>query len=170
MEIPTDTRRNLACLSLIGLALVVVMFIAFLVLIPGCATLTKFLSHQTTFDLTIGTETYTIVLPKDFPDMTQAVPSADRCWDALICQKAFCTGLQGPHDHIHFWYVPDDAPIALVWVREQETDINKKYKAWLYLKGLPVPADLGQINNFLERIFLGKREKGGVSWSPSYSI
>lgn len=169
MEIPRDTRRNLACLSLIGLALMVVMFIAFLVLIPSCTILTKFLSHQKTFDLTIGTETYTLVLPKDFPDMTEAVFSTEACWDTLICQRAFCTSPEVPHDHIHFWYVPGEKPVALVWVREMETDINKKYKAWLYVKGVPVPADLRQINNFLEGIFLGKREKGGISWR-SYSL
>jgi hypothetical protein len=167
MRMPTDTRRNLACLSLIGLALMVIVFIAFLV---SCATFTNFFSHQETFDLTIGIETYTMVLPQDFPDMKDAVVSADRCWDALICQKAFCTRVIKPHDHIHFWYVPGKAPVALVWVREQETDINKKYKAWLYIKGVPVPADLKQINDFLEGIFLGSSKKGGISWSPSYSI
>ncbi len=145
------------------------IFLVFIVL-AACTTLTKFLSHQTTFDLTIGTETYKVVLPKDFPGMKNAVPSAERCWDAIICQQAYCMGVARPHDHIHFWYVPGEKPVALVWVRETETDINKKYKCWLYVKGVPVPADLKQINDFLEGIFLGKRKKGGVSWNPSYSI
>lgn len=79
MGIPRDTRRNLACLSLIGLALMVIMFIAFLVLIPSCATLSKFLSHQETFDLTVGPETFTVVLPKDFPDMTNAEFANEMC-------------------------------------------------------------------------------------------
>ena len=38
MEMPRDTKRALAHLSLIGLALMLIVLIAFLVLIPSCAT------------------------------------------------------------------------------------------------------------------------------------
>lgn len=53
------------------------------------------------------------------------------------------------HDHVHFWYVPDEKPIALVWVREQETDPKKKYKFWIYVEGVPFAVDLQGMNEFL---------------------
>ena len=143
-----------------------VIFLLCLVILTSCATLTPFLSHQKTFDLTIGTETFTVMLPKDFPDMKDATVTIDRCWDALICQMGFCLGEKPNHDHIHFWYVPDEVPFVLIWIREQEIDPDAKYKCWLYVKGVPVSVDLRKVNQVLQEKLIPKR--GGISWNLSY--
>ena len=154
MGMPKEVKQQLVCVLFIILLATAVLFLTL-----SCATLTPFLSHQKTFDLTIGTETFKVVLPKDFPDMKDAIPSAERCWDALICQKAFCLGMERNHDHIHFWYVPSEEPAAVVWIRDREIEIDKKYKCWIYVKGVPMVIDIKRMNEFLERVFIDKTEK-----------
>lgn len=152
---PKHKKRILAYASLVSL----MVFLLFIVLaFISCATLSKFLSHQETFDLTIGTKTYMVVLPQDFPDMKDAISSGERCWDIMVCYKEFCLSKEKFHDHIHFWYAPGEKPVAIIWIKTQETDPDKKYKLWIYVEDVPFAVDLQRMNDFLREKFMPKRK------------
>lgn len=161
MEMPTkQEKQQLCCLGLMFL-----LVFAILSLLSSCTTLSKFLQpHPETFDLTIGTETYTVILPQDFPDMKDAEFGSEMCWNTLICYKTFCVSKEKLHDHVHFWYVPGEAPSALVWVKEQETDFSKKYKFWIYMEDVPFAVDLQRINDFLQEKLI-PRKGGEITWN-----
>lgn len=146
MGIPTDTRRNLACLSLIGLALMVIVFIAFLVLIPSTAQ-----PALKTFTLTINSKQVTVNLPEALPEMDTALYAGQECFNLKVCRQEFCLNPLPNHDHVDFMFTDEGEVFALIWIRT----LKAEYMVWKYVGGMPVLSTLEEI----KAIILGDKVK-----------
>lgn len=139
--------RKLIC---IGTLLFVLLFIAWCAHYPA--------AHAKIFSLVLmpGEEPVQIVLPEDFPDMDVAIQSGERCWDGSVCVRNFCLGSEPEHDHVDIWYHKTRI-VALVWIKEMETDCEKRYRCWLYLEEvkIPIPIAVTELNALLNELRLG---------------
>lgn len=148
MEMPRDTRRNLACLSLIGLALMIIMFIAFLVLIPPCTNFA--FPADKTFTLIINSQQVLVNLPDALPEMDTAIFNFEECFDLKVCRQQFCLNARAlGHDHIDFVFNGEEV-FALVWIRT----IEAEYVAWKYVDGIPILSSIDEI----KAIILGDKK------------
>lgn len=122
------------------------LILAICLLAFGCAAIqTALTPHQTTFDVIIDSKTYTIMLPEEIPDMLAARVREERCWDGLLCEISYCLSFDLDHDHVQVFYVPGQAPGAIVWTKGEDVT------CWLYVKGVPAPVDMQQIDEFLNK-------------------
>jgi len=121
-------------------------------IITGCSTLSQWYSqtHYETFELTIGAEKVTVNLPDGLPSMSEAVLNFEQCQNVKLCQQRFCLNLKPRHDHVDFVFKSNEV-IALVWIKEAETDIAKKYVAWTYIEKKPVSVPIESINELIKK-------------------
>jgi hypothetical protein len=105
-----------------------------------------------TFTLTIDSKQVVVRLPDTLPDMANAEYAFEECFNLIACRQRYC--LHGDvlshelHDHVDFLYTNKAEAIALVWVRT----IERIYVAWKYVDGVPVLADIEDINKLIRDI------------------
>ena len=121
-------------------------------MIIGCAALSQWYSqtHYETFELTFDGEKKIVNLPDELPSMSEAVLAGEQCFNVEICRQRFCVTKDIGHDHVDFVFVDSDV-IALVWIKEAETDMTKRFVAWIYVEKKPVAAPIDAINELIKK-------------------
>lgn len=114
----------------------------------GCAMLQLGKPHYKTFELTISGQKIVVNLPKELPSMDKAESAGEACFNAKVCRQRFCVTEDLGHDHVDFVYMELDV-IALVWIKAQETEFDKRFVAWVYIKGEPVAAPITRIQEMI---------------------
>ena len=115
-------------------------------LFTGCAALSKWYSqtHYTTFELTLGEEKKVVNLPDGLPSMSEAVLKFENCFNLKVCLQRFCLTQAPGHDHLDFVFIGNDV-IALVWIKTNEMERNKRFLAWIYVEKKPIAAPIDAV-------------------------
>ena len=121
------------------------VMLAFLV---GCAMLQVRETHYKTFELTISGQKIVVNLPKELPSMDKAESAGEDCFNAKVCRQRFCVTEDLGHDHVDFVYMGTDV-IALVWIKSQETEFDRRFVAWVYIEGKPLAAPITRIQEMI---------------------
>ena len=120
-----------------------------LCLAPGCAMLQIGQPQYKTFELTIDKEKVVVNLPKELPSMEKAVSDGEGCFNTKVCRQRFCVTEDLGHDHVDFVYIETNV-IALVWVKSDETEFNKRFIAWIYVDGKPISAPITRVQDLVK--------------------
>ena len=136
-------KKHLSTLLALGVALIFIL--------SGCVMLKGLRGEKfETFELTFGTEKLTINLPDALPSMSEAVLAGEQCFNADICRQRFCVTKDIGHDHVDFVFIGNDV-IALVWIKSNEMDRDKRFLAWIYVEGKPMSASIEAINELIRK-------------------
>ena len=140
------TAFGVACAFLVCCIVAVWAMMTF----SGCAMLDSLLQpHYKTFELTIDSHKVVVNLPNELPSMDKAIKAKEQCFNAGICRQQFCVTKEVDHDHVDFLYVGTDVK-GLVWIKEQETESEKRYTAWIYVEKKPISVPIATIQALIK--------------------
>ena len=152
MEMPRHTRRALAHLSLISLGLIIFMVLAFLVLVPSCATLTNLIgqSQVKTYTFTYDGHEYPAILPNAVPELPEFAKQTFSCYDWIgpLCVNHVRYIENQVYPVVSFWFTADLGVVAIVYHAAVEGKLE--HIPYIYLKGLPVKVTSSEVNKLLE--------------------
>ncbi len=146
-----DPRSNHKSLCIwASVILVVVLLIVMALCFPGCATLQSLTqTHFKTFELTIDNQKISVNLPNELPSLDEAINAGEACFNTKVCRQRFCVTEDLGHDHVDFVYIDTDV-IAVVWVKTNETEFEKRFVAWIYIEGTPISAPITRIQDLVK--------------------
>ena len=130
-----------------------VLTTTFLILLMGCATFNNLIgqTHYKTFELTLDGQKVVVNLPNGLPAMDKAINrGGERCLNAKVCRQRFCVNVKPLHDHVDFIYIGTDV-IALVWIKDNERELEKRLVAWAYVEKKPISVPISRIRDLVNK-------------------